>query len=222
MNLDFNTLDKRTVHKLLLACVVPRPIALVSSLSVDGIVNAAAFSFFNAMSYDPPIIVLGVASKPGKAGDAPVAKDTGANIRDTGEFVVNLVDEITAERMNICSIDFPPEIDELEVSGFTAAPSIQVKPPRIAESPVSFECKRFATVEVGIGRNIIIGQVVHFHIRDDLIDTHKMYVATDRMRLVGRMHGGSWYAKTSDLFELPRVDYASWVRSTAKQAADND
>jgi flavin reductase (DIM6/NTAB) family NADH-FMN oxidoreductase RutF len=220
MDFDFNTLDKRTVNKLLLACVVPRPIALVSSLSTDGVINAAAFSFFNAMSYDPPIIVLGVASKPPvAAGGAPVYKDTAANIRDTGEFVVNLVDEATAERMNVCSIDFPPEVDELAVSGFTAAPSHQVKPPRIAESPVSFECRRYATVELGIGRNIIIGQVVHFHIRDDLIDTQKMYVATERMRLVGRMHGSSWYAKTSDLFELPRVDYASWVRSNSKVAA---
>jgi flavin reductase (DIM6/NTAB) family NADH-FMN oxidoreductase RutF len=221
MNLDFNTLDKRTISKLLLACVAPRPIALVSSISAAGVVNAAAFSFFNAMSYDPPIIVLGVAPQP-STGGAPLAKDTAANIRDTGEFVVNMVDEATAERMNICSIDFPPEIDELQVSGFTPVPSLQVKPPRIGESPVSMECRRYATVELGIGRNIIIGQVVHFHIRDDLIDSQKMYVATERMRLVGRMHGSGWYAKTSDLFEMPRIEYATWARSNSKQAADND
>jgi flavin reductase (DIM6/NTAB) family NADH-FMN oxidoreductase RutF len=84
------------------------------------------------------------------------------------------------------------------------------------------ECRRYATVELGIGRNIIIGQVVHFHIRDDLIDREKMYVATERMRLVGRMHGSGWYAKTSDLFEMPRIEYATWARSNSKQAADND
>src|SRR5207249_6476182 len=142
----------------------------------------------------PPLVALGVGDhQPGQA------KDTATNIRRGGEFVVNLVDEAMAEQMNLCAIDFPPEISEIAISGLTPLPATGVSVPRLAESPVNLECREIATLEIGRNR-IILGQVLHLHIRDDLVDPVRLYVATDRMRLIGRMHGAGWYARTSDLF----------------------
>ncbi|MGH7093646.1 MAG: flavin reductase family protein, partial [Stellaceae bacterium] len=137
-------------------------------------------------------------------------KDTENNIRETGEFVVNLVDEALAERMNICAVDFPAEIGEIDVARLTAVPSIGVQPPRIAESPVSFECRRITGLSVGGNSTIEVGRVIHIHIRDDLIDIEKLYVKTDEIGLIGRMHGRGWYARTSDLFRMDRMSLAEW------------
>jgi flavin reductase (DIM6/NTAB) family NADH-FMN oxidoreductase RutF len=137
-------------------------------------------------------------------------KDTERNIRDSGEFVVNLVDEALAEQMNICAIDFPDGIGELDKSGLTAVPSVGILPPRIAQSPVSFECRRVTGVSLGPRSMLEIGRVIHIHIRNDLVDPAKMYVHTEKMRLIGRMHGRGWYARTSDLFLMDRIDLETW------------
>jgi len=200
MEIDYSALSQKDRYKLLVAAVTPRPIALVSTADLQGKTNVAPFSFFNAISDDPPAVAIGVnASQPGHV------KDTARNIRATGEFVVNLVDETIAQGMNLCGVDHPPEVSEFDVAGFTPVPGVKVGAPRVAEAPISLECRRLANVELGIGRNVVIGEVIYMHVRDDLFDPEKRYIHADRLRLIARMHGAGWYARTTDLFDMPRA-----------------
>jgi flavin reductase (DIM6/NTAB) family NADH-FMN oxidoreductase RutF len=207
MHFDLAQIPATDAYKLLVSTVVPRPIALATTVDGSGQVNAAPFSFFNAVSSVPPVVVLGIS--PGAASEDGY-KDTERNIRDSGELVINLVDEALAERMNICAVDFPAGVGELEKAGLTPLPSVAVRPPRIEQSPVSFECRRITGVSLGPRSMLEIGRVIHIHIRDDLIDAEKMYVRTEKMRLIGRMHGRGWYARTGDLFLMDRLDLESW------------
>ena len=207
MHFDLAQIPTTDVYKLLVSTVVPRPIALATTVDGAGRVNAAPFSFFNAVSSVPPVVVLVIS--PGDAsGDG--YKDNERNIRDSGEFVVNLVDEALAERMNICAVDFPASIGELEKAELTPLPSVGVRAPRIAQSPVSFECRRITGLSLGPRSTLEVGWVIHIHIRDDLVDPAKTYVHTEKMRLIGRMHGRGWYARTTDLFLMDRLDLATW------------
>lgn len=210
MQFDFGKLGAQERYKLLGGVVVPRPIALVTTVSPDGVHNAAPFSFFNCMSYEPPVVVLGLDDR--KTGGP---KDTVHNIRAGGEFVVNLVDEPLAEAMNVCAVDFPPEVDELGEAGLSAVPSAAVRPPRIAESPVSLECREKFTIEMGASRHIILGEVVYLHVRDELIEPDTLRMRVERLRMVGRLFG-SWYARMSDTFELPRMTYEQWRERKAR------
>jgi flavin reductase (DIM6/NTAB) family NADH-FMN oxidoreductase RutF len=206
MLFDVTGTTNENVYKLLVATIGPRPIAWVTTQDVDGTVNAAPFSFFNAMSGNPPVVAIGI----GGRGPGDV-KDTGGNIRRTGEFVVNLVNHRLAEQMNITAIDFPKEVNELVEAGLTTAASHRVKPPRIAEAPVSMECERLVIVDVGIDRAVILGKVVAFHVQDDcVLDKDRCYIDTPKLDLIGRMHGRGWYARTTDRFDLPRIDVADW------------
>lgn len=208
MLFDFATLDATNRYKLLVSTVVPRPIAWVVSLDAAGKRNAAPFSFFNAFSGDPPVVCIGIGGR--RPGDV---KDTGNNIRVTGEFVVNLVAAENAEQMNITAIEFGADVDELTEAGLTTLPSVKVKPPRIKESPVAIECERFATLEIGNERALVLGRVLAMHIRDDaVIDPQKCYIDTPKLDLIGRMHGRGWYARTSDRFEMPRINETDWTR----------
>src|SRR5580700_8625200 len=146
MHFDLGKMPTQDGYKLMISTVVPRPIALATTVDAEGLVNAAPFSFFNAVSSDPPVVVLGIN---GVGPEGSGYKDTERNIRDSGEFVVNLVDEALAERMNICAVDFPTEVGELDVAGLNPIASAEVKPPRIAEAPVSFECKRITGLSLG-------------------------------------------------------------------------
>jgi len=202
MHFDLARIPSTDAYKLLVSTVVPRPIALATTVDANGRVNAAPFSFFNAVSSIPPVVVLGIS--PGIVEDDGY-KDTERNIRDTGEFVVNLVDEALAERMNVCAVDFPAGIGELDKAELTPVPSVEVKAPRIAESPVSFECRRITGLSLGSRSTLEVGRVIHIHVRDDLVDPERFYVETDRLRLIGRMHGRGWYARTSDLFLMERL-----------------
>jgi len=194
------------VYKLLVATIGPRPIAWVTTQDVDGTLNAAPFSFFNAMSGNPPVVAFGI----GGRGPGDV-KDTGGNIRRTGEFVVNLVSYKLAEQMNITAIDFPKSVNELVEARLATAPSLHVKPPRIAEAPVSMECERLVIVDVGIDRAVVLGKVVAFHVQDDCVmDKDRCYIDTPKLDLIGRMHGAGWYARTTDLFEMPRINVNDW------------
>jgi flavin reductase (DIM6/NTAB) family NADH-FMN oxidoreductase RutF len=191
---------------------VPRPIALVTTVDEAGRVNAAPFSFFNAVSSVPPVVVLGIS--PGTtSGDG--YKDTERNIRDSGEFVVNLVDEGLGERMNICAIDFAAGIAELDKAELTPLSSVGVRPPRIAQSPVSFECCRITGLSLGPRSTLEVGEVIHIHIRDDLVDPAKTYVHTEKLRLIGRMHGRGWYTRTTDLFLMDRLNLETWESDRA-------
>jgi flavin reductase (DIM6/NTAB) family NADH-FMN oxidoreductase RutF len=207
MHFNLAEIPAADAYKLLVSTVVPRPIALATTVDGSGRVNAAPFSFFNAVSSIPPVVVLGIS--PGAIGGDGY-KDTERNIRDSGEFVVNLVDEALAERMNICAIDFSFGVAELDEAGLSALPSAGVRPPRIAQSPVSFECRRITGLSLGPRSTLEVGLVIHVHIRDDLIDPARMYVHTERMRLIGRMHGRGWYARTSDLFLMERLTQQEW------------
>jgi len=202
MQFDIPALLPGDAYKLLASVVVPRPIALVSTLGPDRQVNAAPFSFFNLVGSSPPVVALGITDR---APGSP--KDTRANIVREGSFVVNLVDEALAQAMNICGIDFPPEESEMDAAGLTVLASAVVSVPRIAESPVQLECRLAQIVEIGDNK-IVLGEVVCLHIRDAFVDTEKLHVRTDTIRLIGRMHGGGWYARTSDLFDMPRIPYA--------------
>lgn len=199
MQIDFAQLAPRDRYKLIVGSVVPRPIALVSTCDAAGKPNAAPFSFFNAICDDPPLVVIGVnSSAPGHV------KDTARNIRASGEFVVNLVDEALAPKMNVCGVDFGPDVDEFAVAGLTPLAGVKVRAPRAAEAPIAFECRRLVTLEVAIERNLVVGEVVYMHARDDLVDRDRCHVHAERAGLVGRMHGLGWYARTVDLFDMPR------------------
>ena len=203
---DLATLDAQNAYKLLVSTVVPRPIAWVTTQDLDGSVNAAPFSFFNAVSGNPPVVAIGIGGR--APGDL---KDTGGNIRRTGQFVVNMVSDALAAKMNVTAIDFDKSVNELSEAGLTTAPSSKIRPPRIAEAPVAFECERLVIVEVGVERAVVLGRVVAIHIRDEFIlDPARCYVDTQKLDLIGRMHGGGWYARTRDSFDMPRIPVADW------------
>src|SRR5436309_4944186 len=157
MHFDLAAIPTSDAYKLLVSTVVPRPIALATTVDAAGRINAAPFSFFNAVSSVPPVVVLGIS--PGDpAATSDGYKDTERNIRDTGEFVVNLVDEAIAERMNVCAVDFPNAVGELEHADLHPIASVGVRPPRIAESPVSFECKRITGLSLGPRSTLEVGR----------------------------------------------------------------
>jgi flavin reductase (DIM6/NTAB) family NADH-FMN oxidoreductase RutF len=213
MYFDFAEISGQEGYKLLVATITPRPIALVVSQDAQGQVNAAPFSFFNAFSGDPAVIGIGIGShEPGRA------KDTRANIKETGQFVVNLVSEEIAEAMNVTAIEFESGVNELKHAGLGTMPSEKVKPPRIAQSPVSMECELMQIIELGKNTGLVLGRVVAMHVRDDVVlDAKKHYIDTPKMKLVGRMHGTGWYARTSDLFEIPRIPLKEWKEKQAIQ-----
>lgn len=207
MNFTVSELVSLEVYKLLAGTVVPRPIALVTSKNEHGLVNAAPFSFFNLVGADPPLVVLGVGNRASGVG-----KDTARNIRTNGEFVVNLVDENLADAMNLCAIDFPAHLSEIEAAKLELCASQIVKIPRLAASPVALECREFQTLE--IGRNhLILGEVVAIWIRDELVDARNFHVATNDLHLVGRMGGAGGYVKTSDTFEMARLSFEEWKKA---------
>jgi flavin reductase (DIM6/NTAB) family NADH-FMN oxidoreductase RutF len=207
MEFDFETLAAVNRYKILISTVVPRPIAWVTTLTPDGVPNAAPYSFFNAMGSDPPVIVIGV-----QAHAENRYKDTGHNILRSPEFVVNLVSEELGEAMNITCIDAPPGVDELKLAGLEAAPSVKIAPPRIAASPVAFECRLVTTLSFGPNQAIVVGRVVHAHILDEMVlNKERCHVDTPKMKLIGRMHGSAWYTRTRDQFPLERPEWKDWV-----------
>lgn len=212
MLFDFATLSAKDRYKLLVSTVVPRPIAWVVTQDPQGVLNAAPYSFFNTFANEPPVVVIGVGAR--AEGDF---KDTGGNIRRTGQFVVNLVAEENAPAMNVTAIDFGPEVDELREAGLHTLPSTFVAPPRIAESPVAFECELMQAMDLAGSRTLVIGRVLAMHVRDDAVmDPARCYIDTPKLNLVGRMHGGGTYARTGDTFEMPRISAEDWARRAAE------
>ncbi|MGD0539721.1 MAG: flavin reductase family protein [Verrucomicrobiota bacterium] len=200
MELDLEGALAHRAYPILASLVTPRPIALITTLGPDGVVNAAPFSFFNVLGANPPILAVA----PGDRDDG-TPKDTARNIRLSHEFVVNLVDEPLAEAMNRCAASLPYGQSELASAGLTAAASTVVRPPRIAEAPVSLECVEWGTLQIG-GNRVIIGLVKRVHLRDELFDAEKQRVRGDRLFLIGRMASPHWYCRTCDRFELIRPE----------------
>jgi len=200
MELDLEGKHADRAYAVLASLVTPRPIAWVTTVSPDGVVNAAPFSFFNVLGANPPI--LGFC--PGDRADG-TPKDTARNIRLTHEFVVNLVDEKVAEAMNRTAAALPYGVSELQAAGLTTAASSAVKPPRIAESPASLECKEWGTLQIG-GNRLIIGLVKRVQVRDELFDPKTLRIRSERLHVIGRMASPNWYGRTQDRFEMIRPD----------------
>lgn len=197
MQLDPQTLESTAVYKLLISSVVPRPIAWVSSVDADGVRNLAPFSYFMAITDTPPTIAFSCSARgTGK-------KDTLRNVEATGEFVVNICDDDRAEQMNLTSGDYPPEVDEFAVTGLTPVPSALVKAPRVAEAPINMECKLVRILPVGRKANLILGEIVQWHVRDDVYDAATGRLDMHRLRPVGRLCG-NLYSHIHQIFEMKR------------------
>lgn len=195
---DAGKISWQDQYKLMIGSVTPRPIALVTTLGRNG-PNAAPFSFFNAVGSDPAMLMFSVGDK--VAG----AKDTVRNIRETPEFVVHIVSDAIKEQMNICAVDYAPEINELEKAGFTAVPSSRVRPPRIAEAPVALECKLMQIIDLGRKPyHVVFGEVVYFHYHDGIVN-ERFHVDAGRINPIGRLAGKGGYARITDRFEMPRI-----------------
>jgi flavin reductase (DIM6/NTAB) family NADH-FMN oxidoreductase RutF len=200
MELDLEGKQAGRAYQILASLVTPRPIAWVTTLGPDGVVNAAPFSFFNLLGSNPPI--LGFC--PGDR-DNGTPKDTARNIRLSHEFVVNLVDEKTAEAMNRTAASLPYGVSEIQSAGLTTAPSSIVKPPRIAESPASLECVEWGTLQIG-GNRLVIGLIKRIQLRDELFDPQTQRIRGELFHVIGRMASPDWYCRTSDRFEMKRPD----------------
>jgi flavin reductase (DIM6/NTAB) family NADH-FMN oxidoreductase RutF len=188
------------VYKLLVDVVTPRPIAWVTSLDPEGRVNLAPFSFFNAFGGNPPVVVF----SPTLRRDSS-RKDTLRNVEATGEFVLNAAVESLAEEVNLSSKELPYGQSEVDLTGLSLVPSLKVKPPRLAETPVNLECKVLQIVPIGkgpIAANLVIGEVLVFHVDDGVLDGQGR-VDPRKLRTIARL-GGDYYCQTSDLFEMKR------------------
>lgn len=207
MEFDFTSLAAPDRYKLMSSAITPRPIAWLTTLSPEGVRNAAPYSFFNMMGSEPPLVAIGMMRRPDGT-----YKDSARNVVETGEFVVNLVSEADASSMNFTCIDAPPDFDELAAAGIATQPSSQVAPPRIASAPVAMECRLLQSFEAG-ETTVVLGEVLRFHIRDDLIDAQRLRVDTLAMQLVARMHGAGWYTRCTDLFQQTRPTFAEWSKT---------
>lgn len=202
MFLDFEQLSGPERYKLLTASIVPRPIALVTTRNEDGSTNAAPFSFFNVFSEDPPLLVLGLQSQADYS-----LKDTTRNIRRTGEFVVNLVDEPIAEKMVICAAAFSSDASEIPAAGFSLEKSPKVDVDRIVEAPFSFSCRRLTVLQFAKTRDLAIGEILGLSARKGLLDPQSCKVNWDNYKPVGRLYADH-YIRTHDRFSIsiPAVD----------------
>ena len=198
MEFDLGAIGAELRYKLLCSSVGPRPITLVTTLGLDGVRNAAPMSFFDAFTQTPPLLILGLQDRP----SGP--KDTTRNTRDTGKLVVNRVDRPIARRMVACSVGHPPEVDEAEVAGPAFAQSVAVRPGRVAEAPVTFECRLERTFDYP-GRGIVFTEVIRMHVRDACIDAGTLRVLPAHYRPVARMRGDR-YVTAEDWNELKTPD----------------
>lgn len=200
VSINIKEISFQDKYKLLIGSIVPRPIGFISTISSGGTYNLAPFSFFNGVCSEPMAVLFCpvVRASDGKE------KDTLINIKSTKEFVANIVSEEFAEKMNQCSAEYPPDIDEFKESGLTPLPSKLVKPPLVKEAKINMECKLLKLVEIGNkpgAGTVVIGEVVHFHVREDIYQDGKINLS--KLKPIGRL-GGSDYCRVTDIFSLPR------------------
>ena len=199
MEITADTLTTKQMYKLMTGSVVPRPIAWVSTLSKEGVPNLAPFSYFNAVSADPPTLLFSAGMH-----NSERPKDTLRNVEETENFVINIVTEDVAEAMNTSSAAAPFGVSEFEFAGVTQAPSKTVAAPRVAESPVNFECQLLDIYRVG-NNGVVFGRITHVHVADELLlEDYK--IDAEKLRPVGRL-AGSTYTRVRELFDLPRPNY---------------
>jgi flavin reductase (DIM6/NTAB) family NADH-FMN oxidoreductase RutF len=203
LNMETNTeaIPWKSAYKLLIGSVVPRPIGWISSIDQDGRLNLAPFSFFNAVCGNPPHVLF----SPMIRSTDWETKDTLRNVRATGEFVVNIVTEDLVEAMNMSSAELPAGIDEFSVANLISAPSVVVQVPRVALSPIHFECKVTHIIDIGDqpgSGSVVIGRVVHIHVDESvLLDGDK--IDLEKLRPIGRLAGSS-YCRVVDIFQMDR------------------
>ncbi len=192
-------LEGRDGYRLMASLVTPRPIAWVSTVGKNGTVNLAPFSFYNAVSGRPPTLLISFSPREG------VEKDTLRNCRETGEFVVNVVDASLAERMNETARECPYGVNEFELAGLTQAPSVEVRPPRVAEAMAAMEARVSQIIPVqGSTSVMVLGRVVHFHLREGLL-TPEWTADTERLNPLGRL-GRDYYTTLGRVFRMPQPD----------------
>ena len=205
MQIDPKELEEKEQYKLMTGSIVPRPIALVTTMGPKG-ANAAPFSLFNMVGSDPCMLMFSV----GNQGDG-TEKDTIQNIRHLGEFVVHICNEAIADQMNICATDYPTGINELDQARLTTIPAIKVRPPRIKEAPVQMECKLIKIVDFGSRHHVVFGEVVLFHFHDGIVN-ERFHVDVEKLNPIGRLSGTA-YTRVSDIFCLER----QFLAETPKQ-----
>jgi flavin reductase (DIM6/NTAB) family NADH-FMN oxidoreductase RutF len=201
---DFASLGERERYKILIGTVIPRPVALVTTVNKAGQPNAGPFSFFNVLTHDPAIVAIGVENYADMR-----FKDTARNIRETGEFTVHIVDQAMVEQMEVCAIKFGPEVDELREAGLETVPGKMVCSPRILAAPAVLECRRHTTLQVGPAREIILGEVVGVYVRSDVVNPDNLHIDQQLMDAIGRM-GGNTYCRTRDQFDVKTLTPEQW------------
>ena len=207
MQFNFQSMNPMDRYELLLGTVLPRPVTIVTTVSDDGAINAAPYSLFNVVSHDPPVLMISVLPHPERR-----LKDTAANVFATREFVVNLVPRSMAEAMNITNIDAPRGANELTLAKLETASSTSVKPPRIATSPVAFECRLLTSLSFNADQAVMFGEVLSAFVSDHLVvDAHHGVIDAPQLDLFGAMHAARWYSSTADRFEMVRPTWAQWT-----------
>jgi flavin reductase (DIM6/NTAB) family NADH-FMN oxidoreductase RutF len=208
LSIDPADCKHRQVYKLMTGIIVPRPVALVSTIDRKGVPNLAPFSFFTGVGSNPPTVlfcpVVRTPSAAASEGEPDLRKDTLRNVEETGEFVVNVVSDAIAAAANASAAEVPPEVDEFVLSGLTPQPSQLVRPSRVAESPAQMECKLLQVIYTGRAPGagvIVLGEIVRFHLRSSLVEDFRVDPAG--LDAVGRMAGNTW-ARTRDRIELIR------------------
>jgi len=209
---DLGKLEPRESYKLLIGLVVPRPIALVTTVSRAGVVNTAPYSFFNMFSANPAVVVIGIDARPNGS-----MKDTAKNARDTGVFVVNLVDEGLAAAMNDCAVDFPPETSETGMLGLPLAAGTHVPAPHLVDAPAALECRKMMMINIGPDRELLVGEVLGVQVRSGVVDREMLRVDFDAYKPVGRL-AGSLYARLHDRFKLERESFEEWTRRNGSES----
>jgi flavin reductase (DIM6/NTAB) family NADH-FMN oxidoreductase RutF len=215
MQIDFKKIEPKLRYKLLSSTIIPRPIALVSTRSRDGVDNAAPYSFFNVFSEDPPIVILGLQHKEDHS-----TKDTTRNIHYSNAFAINLIDQPMAKAMNNCAFDFPPETSEFDATGLTRAGCVKIDVKRVAQAPVTLECRRKMTLQLSNTRDLCIGEVVYMHIRDDIIDPKTYRINIENYGVVARLFA-DYYADLGEPYTLERTGmplwYDEWIETNNKK-----
>jgi flavin reductase (DIM6/NTAB) family NADH-FMN oxidoreductase RutF len=196
--------ESRHIYKLMTGIIVPRPVALVSTIDLNGVANLAPFSFFSGVGANPPTVLFCPTVRAATPSNLDIRKDTLRNVEETGEFVVNIVSEAISDAANASAAEVPPGVDEFVLAGLTRVASDVVRPPRVAESPAHMECKLIQVIYTNRapgGGVIVLGEVVRFHVRQDLFEDFR--VDPEGLNAVGRMAGNTW-VRTGDRFEVIR------------------
>ena len=209
MQFDLENLPRADRYKLLVALVVPRPIALVTTLGPNGIVNAAPLSFFNVLGDEPPIVIVSVDLTSNGA-----VKDTARNIAANKEFVCHIVDEPIAEQMHGCAVEAPDNVSEIDLVGFTTVAAIKVKPPRIVEAPVALECVLHSNIDMGT-RNLFIGRIVELHVRDGIIDPKTLRRIDGAFKPIGRLYANR-YCKLGEEIAFDSNQYVEAMKQMGR------